>query len=96
VLCYCWSVHETLDLDGPLGEVDLEPSCDRNKLLGSWVPADWTCVGSCDDGATCGVWCTTHSRHPWLVLCPANDRELAELHPRYDNDKSPSIADPDS
>jgi len=25
VLRYCWSVHETLDLDGLLGKVDLGP-----------------------------------------------------------------------
>ena len=42
------------------------------------------------------VYGVQHMPTPWLVPCPANDRELTELHPRYDNDKSLFIADPDS
>jgi hypothetical protein len=57
-----------LELDGPLGEVDLERvldgrrsclelSCDCgcDELLGNGV----TCVGPYDDGACGGVGCTT-------------------------------------
>ena len=32
--------------------------CDCDEVLGSGVPADWTCVGSCGDGACDGVGCT--------------------------------------
>ena len=60
-------------LDGPLGEIDVERTldggrwglelpcdcdCDCDEVLGSGVPADWTCVGSCGDGACGGVGCT--------------------------------------
>jgi len=71
---YCVTVGvSTLELDGPVGEVDLERTldggqwslelpcdsdCDYDELLGSGVPADWTCVGSCGDGACGGVGCT--------------------------------------
>ena len=73
-LGYCVTVGvSTLELDGPLGEVDLERTldggrwglelrcdcyCDCDELLGNSVPADWTCVGSCDDGVCGGVRCT--------------------------------------
>jgi len=71
-LGYCVTIGvSTLELDGPLGEVDLERTldggrwslelpcdCDCDELLGSGVPADWTCVGSCGDGACGGVGCT--------------------------------------
>jgi len=71
---YCVTVGiSTLEMDGPLGEVDLERTldggrwslelpcdcdCGCDELLGSGVLADWTCVGSCGDGACDDVGCT--------------------------------------
>jgi hypothetical protein len=50
------------------------------------VPADWTCVWSCDDGACGGVGCTipvctaigAPSHRAWPVPFSADDGELTE------------------
>ena len=68
----CVSVGASmLELDGPLGEVDLERTLDggrsslelsRDEVLGSCVFANSTCVGSWDGGAW-GDSCTHPQEH---------------------------------
>ena len=68
------------------------------------MPANWTCVKSYDDGACSGVGCSPPgcrvqsvrligalSRRPVHVPSCADDRELAELRLRYENDESPRL-----
>jgi hypothetical protein len=82
------------EMDGPLGEVNLEQTLNRGrrcpatvKPVGSGVPADWACVESCDDGSCGDVRCTIPVQRPtgalshraWPVPFSADDRELGRI-----------------
>lgn len=94
-----------LELDGPLGKVDLERTLDggrsclalsQDELFAGCVLAESTFIGAWGDvGYKTPVYTPSGalSRRPWPVIISADIRELAELCLRYDNDESPFAVD---
>jgi len=99
VLHYCWSVHETLDLDGLLGEVDLGPTVSGHAWSHPATTASSLGADLCRViGRWSNLWCMVYNTHPlpgWYHALPMIVNSL-----NFTQDmtmiKSLFIADPDS